>query len=95
MKLKQKFFIHFYRNVQVAKLMEALLQVATGQEHCIMYLTTRNVKDGELILMDFGADYGGYAADLTRTVPVNGKFTKDKKQFTMPVCICIIMQKVY
>lgn len=33
-------------------------------------------KDGELILMDFGAEYGGYNADLTRTVPVNGKFTR-------------------
>ncbi len=36
-------------------------------------------KDGELILMDFGANYAGYAADLTRTVPVNGKFTKRQK----------------
>ena len=37
-------------------------------------------KDGELILMDFGAEYGNYNADLTRTVPVNGKFTKRQKE---------------
>ena len=37
-------------------------------------------KDGELVLMDFGAEYGGYCADLTRTIPVNGKFTKRQKE---------------
>ena len=37
-------------------------------------------KDGELILMDFGALYGGYAADLTRTIPVNGTFTGRQKE---------------
>lgn len=46
--------------------------------HCIS--NNEECKDGELILMDFGANYGGYAADLTRTVPVNGKFTKRQKE---------------
>jgi Xaa-Pro aminopeptidase len=40
----------------------------------------RECKDGELILMDFGARYGNYSADLTRTVPVNGKFSKRQKE---------------
>lgn len=37
-------------------------------------------KDGEMLLMDFGANYGNYAADLSRTIPVNGKFTKRQKE---------------
>lgn len=36
-------------------------------------------KAGELILMDFGAEYGNYCADLTRTIPVNGKFSGRQK----------------
>ncbi|MFY8166414.1 MAG: aminopeptidase P N-terminal domain-containing protein [Sediminibacterium sp.] len=45
------------------------------------YINNNNeCKDGELILMDFGASYGGYNADLTRTVPVNGKFSKRQKE---------------
>jgi Xaa-Pro aminopeptidase len=39
----------------------------------------RECKDGEMVLMDFGAGYGNYCADLTRTIPVNGKFTKRQK----------------
>jgi Xaa-Pro aminopeptidase len=40
---------------------------------------SQECKDGELVLMDFGAEYGGYCADLTRTVPVNGKFGRRQK----------------
>lgn len=41
---------------------------------------SQECKDGELILMDFGAEYGNYNADMTRTIPVNGKFTKRQKE---------------
>ena len=51
--------------------------IASGDRARILHYVFNNqeCKDGELILMDFGAAYGGYNADLTRTVPVNGKFT--------------------
>jgi Xaa-Pro aminopeptidase len=41
---------------------------------------TAECKDGELLLLDFGALYGGYAADLSRTIAVNGKFTDRQKE---------------
>ncbi|MBG9376361.1 aminopeptidase P N-terminal domain-containing protein [Panacibacter sp. DH6] len=56
--------------------------IASGDRARTLHYIFNNeeCKDGELILMDFGANYGGYAADLTRTVPVNGKFTKRQKE---------------
>ena len=37
------------------------------------------VKDGDLVLIDAGAEYRGYAADITRTFPVNGRFSKEQR----------------
>ena len=56
--------------------------VASGDRaRTLHYITNdQECKDGELVLMDFGAEYGGYCADLTRTVPVNGKFTQRQKE---------------
>jgi len=56
--------------------------IASGDRARTLHYIFNNeeCKDGELILMDFGANYGGYAADLTRTVPVNGKFTKRQEE---------------
>lgn len=56
--------------------------IASGDRARTLHYIANNqeCKDGELILMDFGAEYGGYCADLTRTVPVNGKFTKRQKE---------------
>ncbi|NOT51906.1 MAG: aminopeptidase P family protein [Chitinophagaceae bacterium] len=55
--------------------------LASGDNARILHYVRNNAecKDGELILMDFGAEYGGYCADLTRTIPVNGKFTRRQK----------------
>jgi Xaa-Pro aminopeptidase len=55
--------------------------IASGDRARTLHYVSNNqeCKDGELILMDFGAEYGGYCADLTRTVPVNGKFTRRQK----------------
>jgi Xaa-Pro aminopeptidase len=56
--------------------------IASGDNARILHYINNNqeCKSGDLILMDFGAEYGGYCADLTRTVPVNGKFTKRQKE---------------
>ncbi|MCX6210207.1 MAG: aminopeptidase P N-terminal domain-containing protein, partial [Bacteroidetes bacterium] len=56
--------------------------IASGDNARILHYINNNqeCKDGDLILMDFGASYGGYNADLTRTIPVNGKFTKRQKE---------------
>ena len=55
--------------------------LASGDRARTLHYVSNNqeCKDGELILMDFGAEYGGYCADLTRTVPVNGKFGRRQK----------------
>jgi Xaa-Pro aminopeptidase len=55
--------------------------IASGDRARTLHYVENNkeCKDGELILMDFGAEYGNYCADLTRTIPVNGKFTSRQK----------------
>jgi len=55
--------------------------IASGSNACVLHYVrnSRQCKDGNLLLMDFGAEYGNYASDLTRTVPVNGMFTPRQK----------------
>ena len=55
--------------------------IASGDNARTLHYVSNNAacKDGELILMDFGAEYGNYCADLTRTIPVNGKFGRRQK----------------
>jgi Xaa-Pro aminopeptidase len=56
--------------------------IASGANTCILHYVknSRQCQDGDLVLMDFGAEYANYASDLTRTIPVNGKFTSRQKE---------------
>lgn len=57
--------------------------VASGRNACVLhYIENDSVcKDGDLLLMDFGAELGNYAADCSRTLPVNGHFSDKQKLY--------------
>jgi Xaa-Pro aminopeptidase len=57
--------------------------VGAGHNGCILHYIDNykpNITTKELILMDLGAEYHGYTADITRTIPVSGKFSTEQKQ---------------
>lgn len=56
--------------------------IASGDRARILHYVENNQAclSGELVLMDFGAEYGNYCADMTRTIPVSGKFSKRQKE---------------
>ena len=56
--------------------------IASGHDNNVLHYIKNNkqCKSGELILMDVGAEYGNYSSDMTRTVPVSGKFSKRQKE---------------
>lgn len=57
--------------------------VGGGHNGCILHYIDNykpNVTSRELVLMDLGAEYHGYTADITRTIPANGKFSPEQKQ---------------
>ena len=55
--------------------------IGSGRDSCVLHYIDNNkeCKDGDILLMDFGAEYANYASDLTRTVPVNGRFSVRQK----------------
>ncbi len=55
--------------------------IASGNNANVLHYIENNqqCKDGDLILMDVGAEYANYSSDMTRTIPVNGRFTKRQK----------------
>ena len=67
-----EFYRHGVRSVAYQSI------IASGKNACVLHYINNNdvCRDGQMLLMDFGAEYLNYAADLTRTIPVNGKFTR-------------------
>lgn len=56
--------------------------IASGFNACVLHYIENNLvcRDGDMLLLDVGACYANYNADMTRTIPVNGRFTKRQKQ---------------
>lgn len=56
--------------------------VATGDNSTTLHYasSTSKMNDGDVLLMDIGAEYGYYTADISRTIPVNGKFSPEQKE---------------
>lgn len=55
--------------------------IASGYSACVLHYIENNkqCKAGDMLLMDVGAEYANYSSDMTRTIPVNGKFTERQK----------------
>jgi Xaa-Pro aminopeptidase len=55
--------------------------IASGYNACVLHYIDNNqeCKDGDLLLMDVAAEYANYSSDMTRTIPVNGRFTARQK----------------
>jgi len=56
--------------------------VGSGPNSCILHYEAnrRQMKSGDVVVMDIGAEYEGYSADITRTIPVNGSFSDAQKE---------------
>jgi Xaa-Pro aminopeptidase len=56
--------------------------IASGKNAIVLHYTDNNqvCKDGDVILFDFAAEYANYNADMSRSVPVNGRFTKRQRE---------------
>ena len=56
--------------------------IASGANSCVLHYLQNDqpLKSRDVLLLDVGANYGNYAADMTRTIPVNGRFTRRQKQ---------------
>jgi Xaa-Pro aminopeptidase len=61
--------------------------IASGANACVLHYISNELtcQDGDLLLLDVGACYGNYNADMTRTIPVNGRFSPRQKEVYLAV----------
>jgi Xaa-Pro aminopeptidase len=59
--------------------------IASGNNANVHYIeNNQQCKAGDLILLDVAAEYANYSSDMSRTIPVSGRYTKRQKKCTMP-----------
>jgi len=77
--IEAEIFHEFIRNRSRGPAFDSI--VASGLDSCTLHYIKNDKKclDGDLVLIDFGAEYANYNSDVTRTVPVNGRFTDRQK----------------
>ncbi len=77
--IEAEFLHEFYRKGAQAPAYTSI--VAGGENACTLHYNANNcmLKDGDLVLIDAGCELDGYASDITRTFPINGKFTAAQK----------------
>jgi Xaa-Pro aminopeptidase len=74
--LVHEFMSHGARSVAYSSI------VGGGANACVLHYTSNDamLRDGDLVLIDAGAEYRGYASDITRTFPINGRFTEAQRE---------------
>lgn len=79
----------FFKNGAVRHAFKPI--VASGKNACALHYTTNDstLKEGDMVLMDFGVCYGNYNSDTTRCFPVNGKFSDRQKEVYQAVLRCL------
>jgi Xaa-Pro aminopeptidase len=78
--IEAEIYHEFLRNRSRGPAFETI--VASGVDSCTLHYVKndKQCRQGDLVLIDFGAEYANYAADVTRTIPVSGRFSKRQKQ---------------
>jgi Xaa-Pro aminopeptidase len=78
--IEAEFAHEFLRNCSRGFAYEPI--IASGADSCVLHYVAneKECKDGDILLLDVGAEYANYNADLTRTIPVNGKYSKRQKE---------------